>query len=93
MAELAYLHPLTLAVPIYGIDASQRIHLLDRTTGRGQAGFMAHIQSSTRIPALWTVAYGPHRPVPVRLLARTLLRVRAFARELALADHVPSGGY
>ncbi|MFC8534096.1 hypothetical protein ACFUJY_09075 [Streptomyces sp. NPDC057249] len=54
---------------------------------------MAHIQSSTRIPALWTVAYGPHRPRTVRLMARTLLRVRAFARELALADHVPSGGY
>ncbi|MFB8089740.1 hypothetical protein [Streptomyces sp. NPDC055992] len=54
---------------------------------------MAHIQSTTRIPALWAVAYGPHRPLPVRLLARTLLRVRAFARELVLADHVPYGGY
>ncbi|WP_199879165.1 hypothetical protein [Streptomyces sp. CB02460] len=53
---------------------------------------MAHIQSSTRIPALWTAAYG-RRPLPVRLLARTLLRVRAFARELALADHVPTGSY
>ncbi|WLQ32949.1 hypothetical protein P8A18_05545 [Streptomyces castrisilvae] len=54
---------------------------------------MAHIQSSTRIPVLWTAAYGPHRPRPVRTLARSLLRVRAFARDLALADHVPSGGY
>ncbi|WP_168712627.1 hypothetical protein [Streptomyces sp. A0958] len=54
---------------------------------------MAHIQSSTRIPALWTVAYGPRRARPVRLLARSLLRVRAFARDLALADHLPSGGY
>ncbi|MFJ7630399.1 hypothetical protein ACIQZN_28330 [Streptomyces sp. NPDC097595] len=54
---------------------------------------MAHIQSSTRIPALWAVAYGRRRSLPVRLLARTLLRVRAFARELALADHVPYGGY
>ncbi|WP_185992937.1 hypothetical protein [Streptomyces sp. 130] len=54
---------------------------------------MAHLQSSARIPALWTAAYGPRRPRAVRLLARTLLRVRAFARELALADHVPTGGY
>ncbi|WP_330238167.1 hypothetical protein [Streptomyces sp. NBC_00525] len=54
---------------------------------------MAHLQSSTRIPVLWAAAYGPDRPRPVRLLARTLLRVRAFARELALADHVPGGGY
>ncbi|MEU1469720.1 hypothetical protein ABZ434_16005 [Streptomyces sp. NPDC005761] len=54
---------------------------------------MAHIQTSTRVPALWAVAYGPHRLVPVRILARCLLRVRAFVRELALADHVPYGGY
>ncbi|WP_405936042.1 hypothetical protein OG338_04300 [Streptomyces sp. NBC_00726] len=58
---------------------------------------MAHIQSPTpapvHIPVLWTAAYGPHRPRTVRLLARALLRVRAFARELALADHVPYGGY
>ncbi|MEV0916759.1 hypothetical protein AB0I93_21200 [Streptomyces sp. NPDC049967] len=54
---------------------------------------MAHIQTTTRVPALWTVAYGPHRPRTVRALAWCLLRVRAFARELALADHVPYGGY
>ncbi|MFJ2094374.1 hypothetical protein ACIOEW_34730 [Streptomyces sp. NPDC087901] len=54
---------------------------------------MAHIQTSTRVPALWNAAYGPHRPRSFRLLARCLLRVRAFARELALADHVPYGGY
>lgn len=54
---------------------------------------MAHIQASTRVPALWNVAYGPHRPRAVRVLARCLLRARAFARELALADHVPYGGY
>ncbi|ROQ62633.1 hypothetical protein EDD93_5353 [Streptomyces sp. 840.1] len=54
---------------------------------------MAHIQTSTRVPALWTVAYGPHRPFSVRILARCLLRVRAFARDLALAEHVPYGGY
>ncbi|WP_371774075.1 hypothetical protein [Streptomyces sp. NBC_01438] len=54
---------------------------------------MAHIQTTTRVPALWTVAYGPHRPRTVRALARCLLRVRAFARELALAEHVPYGGY
>ncbi|MBO0914507.1 hypothetical protein OG322_30990 [Streptomyces sp. NBC_01260] len=54
---------------------------------------MAHIQGSSHVPALWTVAYGPHRLRGVRLLARCLLRVRAFARELALADHVPYGGY
>ncbi|MEU2246201.1 hypothetical protein [Streptomyces sp. NPDC019224] len=54
---------------------------------------MAHLQSSTRIPVLWAAAYGPHRPRTVRLLARSLLRVRAFAHDLALADHVPSGGY
>ncbi|MFD8689640.1 hypothetical protein [Streptomyces sp. NPDC059651] len=54
---------------------------------------MAHIQTSTRVPALWKAAYGPHRAMPLRFLARCLLRVRAFARELALADHVPYGGY
>lgn len=51
------------------------------------------MQTTTRVPALWTVAYGPHRPRTVRVLARGLLRVRAFARDLALADHVPHGGY
>ncbi|MFF5335777.1 hypothetical protein [Streptomyces sp. NPDC013181] len=54
---------------------------------------MAHLQSPTRVPVLWAAAYGPGRPLPVRLLARTLLRVRAFARDLALADHAPGGGY
>lgn len=54
---------------------------------------MAHIQASTRVPALWNVAYGPHRHRTVRVLARYLLRVRAFVRELALADHAPYGGY
>ncbi|MET7646163.1 hypothetical protein ABZS83_21565 [Streptomyces sp. NPDC005426] len=54
---------------------------------------MAHIQMPTRVPALWKVAYGPHRPRAVRTVARYLLRVRAFARDLALADHVPYGGY
>ncbi|MGW2181764.1 hypothetical protein ACWCXX_27455 [Streptomyces sp. NPDC001732] len=54
---------------------------------------MTHIQPSAHVPALWTAAYGPrHRPF-VRLVARCLLRVRAFARDLALADHVGSGGY
>ncbi|MFF2008727.1 hypothetical protein ACFVWY_06570 [Streptomyces sp. NPDC058195] len=48
---------------------------------------------SAQVPALWTAAYGPHRPAAVRLFARCLLRVRAFARELALVDHVGSGGY
>ncbi|MFJ4916623.1 hypothetical protein [Streptomyces sp. NPDC088726] len=54
---------------------------------------MAHMRTTTRVPALWTVAYGPHRPRTVRVLARCLLRARAFARDLALADHVPYGGY
>lgn len=50
-------------------------------------------QRPVHVPVLWTVAHGPHRPVAVRVLARCLLRVRAFARELALTDHVGSGGY
>ncbi|MFD0025134.1 hypothetical protein [Streptomyces sp. NPDC058382] len=54
---------------------------------------MAHIQVSTRVPVLWNAAYGPHRHRAVRGLARWLLRAKAFARELALADHVPYGGY
>ncbi|MFE3943396.1 hypothetical protein ACFXPV_16225 [Streptomyces sp. NPDC059118] len=54
---------------------------------------MTHIQSSARVPALWTAAYGPHHARAVRFVARCLLRVRAFARDLALTDHVGSGGY
>ncbi|MEE1771224.1 hypothetical protein PUR34_24560 [Streptomyces sp. JV185] len=54
---------------------------------------MTHIQPSTHVPALWAAAYGPHHAPAVRLGARCLLRVRAFVRELALADHVGSGGY
>ncbi|MFJ8851083.1 hypothetical protein [Streptomyces sp. NPDC102437] len=54
---------------------------------------MTHIQSSAHVPALWTAAYGPHHAPAVRLAARYLLRIRAFVRDLALADHVGSGGY
>ncbi|MCX4785713.1 MULTISPECIES: hypothetical protein [unclassified Streptomyces] len=54
---------------------------------------MTHVQPSARVPALWAVAYGPRHTAAVRLAARCLLRVRAFVRELALADHVPFGGY
>ncbi|MFD7861220.1 hypothetical protein [Streptomyces sp. NPDC059783] len=54
---------------------------------------MAHLQTTTRVPALWAVAYGPRRSGTVRFLARCLLRVRTFARDLALADHTGSGGY
>ncbi|MBM9622507.1 hypothetical protein [Streptomyces zhihengii] len=48
---------------------------------------------ATRLPALWSTAYGstPHRLR--RALARAALRVARFARELALADHTPGGGY
>ncbi|MFF9569249.1 hypothetical protein [Streptomyces sp. NPDC014685] len=54
---------------------------------------MTHIQPSVRVPALWSAAYGPRHRRSVRLAARCLLRVRAFARELTLTDHVGSGGY
>ncbi|MFF9349740.1 hypothetical protein [Streptomyces sp. NPDC014734] len=54
---------------------------------------MPHLQPSARVPALWAAAYGPSRAPAVRLLARCLLRLRAFARDLALADHAPFGGY
>ncbi|WP_406380383.1 hypothetical protein [Streptomyces sp. NBC_01618] len=54
---------------------------------------MTHVQPSAHVPALWAVAYGPRHTTAVRFAARCLLRVRAFARELALADHVPFGGY
>ncbi|WP_328909270.1 hypothetical protein OG230_07110 [Streptomyces sp. NBC_00234] len=47
----------------------------------------------THVPALWNAAYGPHHARAVRLGARLLLRLRAFLRELALADHESSGGY
>ncbi|MFJ6014150.1 hypothetical protein [Streptomyces sp. NPDC092952] len=50
-------------------------------------------QRPAQVPVLWTAAHGPHHPAAVRLFARCLLRVRAFARELALADHAGSGGY
>ncbi|MGW8885587.1 hypothetical protein [Streptomyces sp. NPDC055749] len=46
---------------------------------------MAHV------PALWNAAYGSHHAAAVRLCARLLLRLRAFLRELALADHQPFG--
>ncbi|WNI25648.1 hypothetical protein [Streptomyces sp. ITFR-16] len=54
---------------------------------------MATLQTPTRVPALWSTAYASRRPAPVRLLARWLLRTRTFAHDLALADHVPFGGY
>ncbi|MCX4868072.1 hypothetical protein OHU11_34040 [Streptomyces sp. NBC_00257] len=54
---------------------------------------MTHIQPSAHVPALWTAAYGPHHSPAVRFAARCLLRVRAFVRELALADHAGFGGY
>ncbi|MEV6160973.1 hypothetical protein AB0L71_03430 [Streptomyces sp. NPDC052052] len=54
---------------------------------------MTRTQPSVHVPALWSAAYGPHHTPAVRLAARCLLRVRAFARDLALADHVPFGGY
>ncbi|MFB7528782.1 hypothetical protein ACFC0C_11120 [Streptomyces sp. NPDC056178] len=54
---------------------------------------MTHIQRPAHVPALWAAAYGPRHGPAVRLAARCLLRVRAFARDLALADHVPFGGY
>ncbi|MGY3063407.1 hypothetical protein ACVWZD_007705 [Streptomyces sp. TE3672] len=60
---------------------------------RAEAGGMTHIQPSAHVPALWTAAYGPHHSPAVRFAARCLLRVRAFVRELALADHVGFGGY
>lgn len=47
----------------------------------------------TNLPVLWSAAYGSNRSPSVRSLARRLLRVRAFLRELALADHHWSGGY
>ncbi|MFF8914522.1 hypothetical protein ACF08M_14655 [Streptomyces sp. NPDC015032] len=54
---------------------------------------MTHIQPSARVPVLWAAAYGPRHTRAVRFAARRLLRLRAFARDLALADHVPFGGY
>ncbi|GGT41575.1 hypothetical protein [Streptomyces purpureus] len=45
------------------------------------------------VPALWAAAYGSARPAPVRFLARRALALRAFVRELALADHHPFAGY
>ncbi|MET8468715.1 hypothetical protein ABZY90_30500 [Streptomyces sp. NPDC006422] len=46
-----------------------------------------------RVPALWTAAYSPRHPSPLRAAARQLLRLRCFLRALALADHTPGGGY
>ncbi|MEU6015896.1 hypothetical protein ABZ826_18100 [Streptomyces sp. NPDC047515] len=54
---------------------------------------MTHIQPSAHVPALWAAAYGARHGPAVRLAARCLLRVRGFVRDLALADHVPFGGY
>ncbi|MFD4410432.1 hypothetical protein ACFWOX_09020 [Streptomyces sp. NPDC058467] len=42
-----------------------------------------------RIPALWTAAYGSHTPRLRRFLARRAVRVGAFMKALALADHHP----
>ncbi|MEU0276245.1 hypothetical protein [Streptomyces sp. NPDC006307] len=42
-----------------------------------------------RIPKLWVTAYGSSRPSALRLVARQALRVGAFFRALALADHRP----
>ncbi|MET9447349.1 hypothetical protein [Streptomyces cinerochromogenes] len=43
----------------------------------------------TRIPPLWRAAYGRQASAPLRLLARTAVRLRDFVRALALADHRP----
>ncbi|MEU0394193.1 hypothetical protein ABZ208_15695 [Streptomyces sp. NPDC006208] len=45
-----------------------------------------------RVPPLWSAAYGSRRP-SVRLLARLVVRAGELVRELARADHTPSGGY
>ncbi|MFE4867314.1 hypothetical protein [Streptomyces sp. NPDC056682] len=45
------------------------------------------------VPVLWTAVYGPHRPAPVRIVARQLVHLHCFIRALALADHTPFGGY
>ncbi|MEV5612954.1 hypothetical protein [Streptomyces sp. NPDC052225] len=45
------------------------------------------------VPALWTAAYAPRRPRPLRAAYRQLLYVRCFLRRLALADHDIGGGY
>ncbi|MEV7027766.1 hypothetical protein [Kitasatospora sp. NPDC093558] len=42
-----------------------------------------------RIPTLWPAAYGTGRSPLWRLPARLLIRVGAFIRQLALADHQP----
>lgn len=44
---------------------------------------------SNRVPRLWSAAYGPSRAPLTRLLARGAVRITAFVRELALADHRP----
>ncbi|MFE2431899.1 hypothetical protein ACFXJ5_34890 [Streptomyces sp. NPDC059373] len=42
-----------------------------------------------RIPPLWTAAYGSHSSPLTRFFARRAVRVAAFVRALALADHHP----
>jgi hypothetical protein len=42
-----------------------------------------------RIPALWAAAYGSQGSRPLRFLARQAVRLAAFVRALALADHHP----
>jgi hypothetical protein len=69
------------------MDAAERNHLLDRGHAAHEAGPMDHV------PGLWTAAYAPSRPPLSRALARQLLRVRCFARRLALLDHTGGGGY
>ncbi|MFP3961963.1 hypothetical protein SMC26_06510 [Actinomadura fulvescens] len=42
-----------------------------------------------RVPTLWSVAYGPDRSPVTRHLVRAWLKLMAFARDLARADHHP----
>ncbi|MGW5250727.1 hypothetical protein ACWEQN_44705 [Streptomyces sp. NPDC004129] len=42
-----------------------------------------------RIPALWAAAYGSQTPRLRRYLARRAVRLAAFVKALALADHRP----
>ncbi|MFI0446268.1 hypothetical protein [Actinomadura sp. 6N118] len=46
-----------------------------------------------RVPILWSAAYGPNRSPVTRYLARRALKVKAFARDLARADHYPFTSY
>ncbi|KAF3466511.1 hypothetical protein [Streptomyces sp. Tu 3180] len=45
------------------------------------------------IPALWASAYGSQSPRLHRFLARRAVRLGAFIRALALADHRPFGSF